>query len=255
MLFVCRWSGFVYGVRSGVHSRARKRIKNLPHPAAFEILKANGEQNNNHNGGEGRHEKHPKQFNILIYGFDSLSRNALMRKLPKTYQYLVEKIKARVLNGYNIVGDGTAQALIPLLTGYTELELPETRWRFDDSLHVDEVYPLIWKDFEKQGYITSFNEDLPDVGTFTYRLKGFKRQPVHHYLRTFYVENSLSRKNKPHCIDHQPDHITMMNYTSNVLQTNLLYHCSISFPLLLNAYLCVYIVDNEDISGRAVLYI
>jgi hypothetical protein len=44
------------------------------------------------------------------------------RKLAKTYKYFTENLKGIVLNGYNIVGDGTPQALIPIFTGKTELE-------------------------------------------------------------------------------------------------------------------------------------
>jgi hypothetical protein len=95
-----------------------------------------------------------------MLGFDSLSRNAFIRKLPKTYKYLTKYLNGDVLQGYNIVGDGTPQALIPILTGFTELELPETRRRMINSDYVN-VYPMIWKEYEKHGYVTAFNEDQP----------------------------------------------------------------------------------------------
>lgn len=53
-------------------------------------------------------------FNVIMFGFDSLSRNAWIRKLPKAYKYMTEHLNADVLQGYNIVGDGTPQALIPV---------------------------------------------------------------------------------------------------------------------------------------------
>lgn len=53
-------------------------------------------------------------FNVIMFGFDSLSRNAWMRKLPKTYDYMTNQLNADVLQSYNIVGDGTPQALIPV---------------------------------------------------------------------------------------------------------------------------------------------
>lgn len=159
----------------------------------------------------------PTYFNVLMFGFDSLSRNSFMRKLPKTYDYLTKELNTVVLKGYNIVGDGTPQALIPILTGYTELEMPETRKRISNALPVDQAYSMIWKDYEKHGYVTSFNEDIPSVGTFTYRLKGFEKQPVHHYLRTYYLEaENILSSSKDHCINHEPTHITMMEYTKNV---------------------------------------
>lgn len=56
------------------------------------------------------------KLNVLMFGFDSLSRLTFMRKLPKSYEKL-QSLDTVVLNGYNIIGDGTPQALIPLLTG------------------------------------------------------------------------------------------------------------------------------------------
>lgn len=53
-------------------------------------------------------------FNVIMFGFDSLSRNAFIRKLPKTYKFMTKHLKTDILQGYNIVGDGTPQALIPV---------------------------------------------------------------------------------------------------------------------------------------------
>lgn len=147
--FLCSyWSGIIYGIR-----RILKRDQVYQHDASNTNL------------------------NVLMYGFDSLSKNAFIRKLPKTYDFLTQHLKADVLQGYNIVGDGTPQALIPILTGFTELELPETRKRMKDSTSVN-VYPMIWSEYERLGYVTSFNEDVPQIGTFSYRLNGFDQQPT-----------------------------------------------------------------------------
>lgn len=139
-----------------------------------------------------------------------------MRKLPKTHTYLVDQLNGDILEGYNIVGDGTPQALIPILTGFTELELPETRKRMKDSKFVN-VYPLIWKDYEEMGYVTAFNEDVPSVGTFSYRLNGFDEQPTDHYMRTYYlaIESELGSYRKL-CVGHEPRHKVMMDYTTQV---------------------------------------
>ncbi|XP_073832590.1 uncharacterized protein isoform X2 [Musca autumnalis] len=201
------WFGMAYGIRDGVE----KSIVHKPVPPPLDA-------NPNPMNVLDPLSDLPRYFNVLMFGFDSLSRNAFIRKLPKTYEYLTKKLGAIVLTSYNIVGDGTPQALVPILTGYNELELPETRKRMPDALSVDHAYPLIWKDYEEHGYITSFNEDLPNVGTFTYRMKGFETQPVHHYLRTYYLEvDNILSSSSPHCAGHTPGHMVMLDYTKNFM--------------------------------------
>lgn len=148
-----------------------------------------------------------------MLGFDSLSRNAFMRKLPRTYAYLTGALDGDILRGFNIVGDGTPQALIPLLTGHTELELPEARRRMANSRSVT-AFPFVWRAYERRGYVTAFNEDLPKVGTFTYRLNGFDRQPTTHYQRTYYLAlDEVLHRQQRLCVGQHPRHQAMLNYT------------------------------------------
>ncbi|XP_015126195.1 uncharacterized protein LOC107047849 [Diachasma alloeum] len=157
------------------------------------------------------------KLNVLMFGFDSLSRNTFIRKLPKTYHYLKQNLNTQVLEGYNIIGDGTPQALIPILTGKIELELPETRKRMGPKANHVDVYPLIWKEYKNNGYITGFMEDVHHIGTFTYRLKGFDQQPTDHYMRTFYLAASpFFRNSKKFCLGGIPRHMLMLNYIKNI---------------------------------------
>ena len=48
-------------------------------------------------------------------------------------------------------------------------------------------FPFIWKRLREQGYATQWGEDAYKFGTFTYRLAGFNKQPVDHYMRNFYI--------------------------------------------------------------------
>lgn len=155
---------------------------------------------------------HAMKLNVLMFGLDSMSRLHYMRKLPKTYKYLTEVLKSVVLKGYNIVGDGTPQALIPILTGYTELELPETRKRMSNANFVN-IYPFVWKNFSASGYVTAWGEDCPYTGTFTYRLKGFDELPTDHYMRSFYVESEKVMKDHPKlCFANKPRHVVSICY-------------------------------------------
>uniref|UniRef100_A0A0N4WMR4 Sulfatase domain-containing protein n=1 Tax=Haemonchus placei TaxID=6290 RepID=A0A0N4WMR4_HAEPC len=127
-------------------------------------------------------------LNVFFLGFDSLSHMSFRRKMPKTVEVLEKSLGAVVLNGYNIVGDGTPQAFIPILTAATEEELPLTRKRFGNANYVDDVYPFIWNNFSSAGYVTLYGEDAFAIGTFTYRLKGFRNQPTDHYTRPIFKE-------------------------------------------------------------------
>ncbi|XP_025201411.1 uncharacterized protein LOC112598955 [Melanaphis sacchari] len=157
-------------------------------------------------------------LNVLILGLDSVSHMLMQRILPKVYSKL-KSMNARVLKGYNIVGDGTPQALIPILTGRTELELPDTRKRMGSKASYVDVYPFIWNEFKKYGYVTGFAEDTPHLGIFTYRLKGFDQQPTDHYMRTYYIDSSsMFKYQKPFCYGSLPRHKIMLNYVKDMFR-------------------------------------
>ncbi|XP_017845293.1 uncharacterized protein LOC108601853 isoform X2 [Drosophila busckii] len=202
-----KWFGMAYGIRDNVPRRFSPNFtRNLAVLPPELVAQAQREA-----------QDPPMFYNVLIFGFDSMSRNAVVRKLPRTYEYMTKELCTNILKGYNIVGDGTPQAMIPILTGYTELELPETRKRISGAVRVNN-YPMIWKKFQRLGYMTSYNEDMPHVGIFTYRMTGFDEQPVDHYLRTYYQEGQqlLSGSNE-HCVGNEADHLVMLNYTKNFM--------------------------------------
>ena len=92
------------------------------------------------------------KLNILMFGFDSVSHKMWERKLPRALKKF-ESLGGVVLKKYNILGDGTPQALLPILTGKTEEELPESRKGFPNASSVD-GHPWVWKTLKKYGYVT-----------------------------------------------------------------------------------------------------
>uniref|UniRef100_A0A7I4YMJ4 DUF229 domain containing protein n=1 Tax=Haemonchus contortus TaxID=6289 RepID=A0A7I4YMJ4_HAECO len=154
-------------------------------------------------------------LNVFFLGFDSLSHMSFRRKMPKTVEVLEKSLGAVVLNGYNIVGDGTPQAFIPILTASTEEELPLTRKRFGNANYVDDVYPFIWNNFSSAGYVTLYGEDAFAIGTFTYRLKGFRNQPTDHYTRPIFKEYE---KQGGLCLGSEPLHKSWFRYTREFMR-------------------------------------
>ncbi|RMZ93589.1 hypothetical protein BpHYR1_050693 [Brachionus plicatilis] len=150
-------------------------------------------------------------YNVLMFGFDSVSRMSWIRMLPKSYAYMIQEGFV-VLKGYNIVGDGTPQALLPILTGKKETELPEARRGFVNATHVDD-FPWIWQDFKNAGYVTQWAEDMQSIGTFQLRMLGFKRQPVDHYMRLFYLEaEKYYARFRKLCLGSLSRHQNMINW-------------------------------------------
>ncbi|XP_013178459.1 PREDICTED: uncharacterized protein LOC106125705 [Papilio xuthus] len=156
----------------------------------------------------------------MILCFDSTSHNGFRRRMPHSYKALQE-MDAVIMHGYNIVGDGTPAAIIPLLTGKTELDMPEMRKRFANSKAVDpENY--IFKMLSKYGYRTAFFEDSPWIGTFQYRYNGFSSQPADHYMQAFLQEETKygakwwNGINKRHCIGDTPQYGFLMNMSKQV---------------------------------------
>ncbi|XP_072933776.1 uncharacterized protein [Epargyreus clarus] len=168
-------------------------------------------------------------LNVLIFGFDSTSRNGFIRRMPKSYRVLTEVLKATVLNGYNIVGDGTPAALFPILTGKTELELPDVRKKSKNNGSLDSM-PFIFYKLRDDGYRTAYFEDMPWIGTFQYRFNGFLRQPADHYLRAFYLEESSSGKkwwkgSNKYCVGDTPQYKLMLNITDQFLNLDGKRYC------------------------------
>ncbi|TMS37546.1 hypothetical protein L596_004455 [Steinernema carpocapsae] len=194
---------------------------------------------------EQKKKKQPDNWsgmNVFFMGIDSLSQMAYRRVLPKTVDYFENVMKGVVLNGYNIVGDGTPQAFIPILTAGTELELPLTRKRFKNANYVD-VYPFIWNNFSDAGYMTLYGEDAAAIGTFTYRLKGFKKQPTDHYTRTFFQKTEKMGYYK--CFGSEPQHKSWLRYSKEFMER---YRDLPRFSVMHHA-----ILSHDDISQALIM--
>uniref|UniRef100_A0A0N4Z9Q6 Type I phosphodiesterase / nucleotide pyrophosphatase family protein n=1 Tax=Parastrongyloides trichosuri TaxID=131310 RepID=A0A0N4Z9Q6_PARTI len=165
-----------------------------------------------------------EKLNVHIISYDSLSQMAFRRLLPKTVRYFEDEMNGIVLNGYNIVGDGTPQAFIPILTGQTEIEQNTTRKADYNSKYVDEVYNFVWKHFSNNGYVTSYGEDAYNVGTFQYRLNGFKAKPTDHYTRpSFKYTEKIFGDN---CFDGSSQHKEWLDYTTSIVELYNKYNIS-----------------------------
>ncbi|XP_064641871.1 uncharacterized protein LOC135496468 [Lineus longissimus] len=156
-------------------------------------------------------------MNVLMFGFDSTSRMTWQRKLPKSYAFMIDVLKCIVLEGYNIVSDGTLGALLPILTGKGEKELPDVAKGHEVAGTLD-GFPWIWKDFKDAGYVTQWTEDTSKGGTFNWRMNGVKQQPMDLHAFDFYAEvETKYRKFEPYCLGAELRHNVQMNWVTDFL--------------------------------------
>ncbi|XP_048000151.1 uncharacterized protein LOC125237199 isoform X2 [Leguminivora glycinivorella] len=137
--------------------------------------------------------------------------------MPKTWKVLNEELKATIMEGYNILGDGTPSCLFPFLTGKAELEHPDVRKTKENKRTLDDI-PFIFNYLKEEGYITAYMEDMPLDNTFTFRFNGFKKQPADHYYRAFKNANSHLFKGWNLCYGDTPQYTMMMNVTEQFLE-------------------------------------
>merc|ERR1711892_145632 len=79
--------------------------------------------------------------------------------------------------------------------------------------------PFIWKQFADAGYVTSFVEDAPSIGAFTYRLTGFNSTPTHHYMRTYYMaQQKYAKQSHRFCYQGTPKHMVNYNHVRKLYQ-------------------------------------
>ncbi|XP_059178759.1 uncharacterized protein LOC131957926 [Physella acuta] len=168
-------------------------------------------------------------YDVFMFGFDSMSRMAWLRNLPKSREFYTRDLEGMELTGYNIVGDATINNLLPLLTGQSLKDLYSARWDDPYASHVDD-FPFIWKSFKSAGYVTAWGEDMAFLGTFqkdiddevndlTMRLVGFNSTPTDHSMRPYFIAaESMYKHFLPYCVGSEPLHIRFLNWFKDVFK-------------------------------------
>ncbi|GAB1606859.1 uncharacterized protein LOC115222996, partial [Argonauta hians] len=125
-------------------------------------------------------------MNVLLIGIDSVSRLNFMRQMPLTRNFLLDH-GALEMFGYNKVGENTFPNMVPLLTGHYVEELPGSSKLGNEPF---DKYDIMFKHYNKSGYVTMFTEDSTSGAIFKFFKFGFKKQPVDHYFMPFAIKRA-----------------------------------------------------------------
>ncbi|KAK6024934.1 hypothetical protein OSTOST_09179, partial [Ostertagia ostertagi] len=151
-------------------------------------------------------------LSIFFLGFDSLSHMSFIRKMPKTLEVLEKSLGSVVLNGecvyswvtfsaqsvsllqgYNIVGDGTPPSF------YTDSHSFDGRRAPTD----------------KKTFFLTRTTSTTCTRVYTYRLKGFRKKPTDHYLRPIFKEYE---KTGGLCLGSEPLHKAWFRYAREFMR-------------------------------------
>ncbi|GFS01714.1 hypothetical protein ElyMa_002845400 [Elysia marginata] len=125
-------------------------------------------------------EFNPKEtLKIIAVGLDGLPRHQMLRGMSKTYKHLTEELKSFDFTLHGQTGSRTFPNMLSLLSAYTHDEVH--KWW--NKKVPEDVFDLIWKDFEKSGYRTLYTEDSPKGGGFYWGMGGFLNPQTTYYNR------------------------------------------------------------------------
>jgi len=122
-------------------------------------------------------ESNKIKMNVLLIGLDSVSSHHMRRVFPLTYEFLNRN--GVCFTNFNKVGENTFPNHLALFCGmtaeHTQEEFGIKNTELQALRNLDgkffDNYPFIWREYERTGYVSMFQEDLPLIGMFNY-LKG-----------------------------------------------------------------------------------
>jgi len=162
------------------------------------------------------------KMNVLIIGIDSMSVNHFKRIFPLTYKYL--NSKTLIFNHMNSVGTNTYPNIVSMFTGIVEETNPDLNvsseieyYRQLDSTYHDHL-PFIWKEYEKIGYVTMYQEDDPSIAIFNYLKKGYRYWPTSLYERGNWLKYYAIRSGPDKCHFKQPTYLTWLKQIDDFIE-------------------------------------
>ncbi|XP_025016840.1 uncharacterized protein LOC107363232 isoform X3 [Tetranychus urticae] len=120
---------------------------------------------------------------VIILVIESLSRLSFQRFLPSVDQALQDIGNFQHLSSLNRVEENSFPNSMALLAGKAITDNVASSYH---GIHWDNKLPFIWNTFKESGYVTSFLEDQPMAGLFSYYNRGFLNRPTDFYPVEFW---------------------------------------------------------------------
>ncbi|XP_059161611.1 uncharacterized protein LOC131944810 [Physella acuta] len=164
-------------------------------------------------------ESSPKEIlNVMIVGYDGVSRHHFLRAMNKTYSFLMNDLQSFDFTMHTQVGENTFPNFLSLLSGKSKDEVSEwwSRSEFSDA------FDLIWRDYKRAGYQTLYTEDWPAIGGFHHAKLGFLFPPTTYYSHP--INLAIDADHDMHltgrdCLGSKPELFFHMDYIKRFFDT------------------------------------
>ena len=108
-------------------------------------------------------------LSFFVIGIDGMSRQNFERAMPKTRNFLLNKMGAIELYKYNKLAFETFPNVLGLLTGHTPEEFYRD-WKYNRTGYVDQINEaFLWTEARKLGYRTAMMLDHLSITAFHYQ--------------------------------------------------------------------------------------
>ena len=108
-------------------------------------------------------------LSIFMIGIDGMSKQNFERAMPRTRNFLLDKMGAIELYKYNKLAFETFPNVLALLTGHTPEEFYRD-WHYNRTEFVDQINEaFLWSEARKIGYRTGMILDCYDITAFHYQ--------------------------------------------------------------------------------------
>ncbi|XP_059151137.1 uncharacterized protein LOC131937601 [Physella acuta] len=154
----------------------------------------------------------PKEtLSVMMVGVDGMSRNSMIRSMPKTRRILLETMKAVELHKHNKYADNTLPNVFGLLTGNSEGSMLRVNWTRSQSF--DKINDFfLWSTYRNAGYRTAMFVDRSRITSFHNKKRGWVKQPVDYYFREAVVDFDNDMMRSGFCIGDVPDITLLTDY-------------------------------------------
>ncbi|CAG0922136.1 unnamed protein product [Notodromas monacha] len=156
------------------------------------------------------------QTNVFILVLQRTSSNRFIRYFPKTHK-VCQQLKGTYFKGYNAIGHTAMENFLPVFTGQRAAHPVVSQPLM--KLYTDDLYPLLFRKFERFGYVTALLDDLPGDSPHRGHERGFRKHPADHYSRPLQLARKFLHHNQPQnmvCINNSTAQSVVLEYTRDL---------------------------------------